>query len=87
METMDSGMHAIELASQTLEELDMRTESLIKVPTFNSKLFAEAILQLADSSQDRKIIGEKGKKHVMKHFQINKNMARVIEKIDKLINN
>ena len=72
LEAMASGLPAIAFAIPPVEELDARTDSLIKIPPFNSKLFAEAILQLADSPEDRKIIGEKGKKHVMKHFQINK---------------
>lgn len=87
LEAMASALPAIAFAIPPIEELDMGKESLIKVPPFNSKLFAEKILQLANSYEDRKIIGEKGKEHVMEYFQINKNMARAIEKIGKLVNN
>ncbi len=86
LEAMASGLPAIAFAISPVEELDARTDSLIKIPPFNSKLFAEAILELSESKENRNIIGEKGKKHVMEHFQMNKNMARAVEKICKVIN-
>jgi glycosyltransferase involved in cell wall biosynthesis len=86
LEAMASGLPAIAFAIPPIEEIDAGTGSLIKVPPFNSKLFAEAILELSESRENRDIIGEKGKKHVMKHFQINKNMACALEEISKVIN-
>ena len=86
LEAMASGLPAIAFAIPPIEEIDAGKGVLVKVPPFNSKLFAEAIVGLSESHENRKIIGENGKKHVMKYFQINKNMALAVEKISEIIN-
>ncbi len=86
LEAMASGLPAIAFAIPPIEEVDAGEGLLVKVPPFNSKLFAEAIVGLSESHEKRKLIGENGKKHVMNHFKINKNMILAVEKIRKLIN-
>ncbi len=86
LEAMATGLPAIAFSIPPVEELDAGTDSLIKVPPFDSRLFAEAILRLADSPEQRKVIGSKGRKHVKNNFDININMDRAMKKIRKVIN-
>ena len=86
LEAMAVGLPAITFAIPAVKELDAGTKSLIKIPPFDTRLFANAVLELSDSAKNRNIIGEKAKRHVAKHFHINKNMARAVQKISKVIN-
>ncbi len=85
LEAMAVGLPAIAFAIPAVKELDSGTDSLIKIPQFNTRLFANAVLELSDSVKNRNIIGEKAKRHVAEHFQIDNNMARAVEKICKII--
>ena len=85
LEAMASGLPAIAFAIPAVEELEAGTGSLIKVDPFDVKLFSEALLKLSRSPGQRKWLGEKAKSHVKERFDINKNMARAVEKIAKII--
>lgn len=84
LEAMAVGLPAIAFAIPPVEELERGTDSLIKIPPFDTKSFAKAILELSDSLPKRKAIGAKGKQQVEERFMITTNMACALEKIGTL---
>ncbi len=85
LEAMASGLPAVSFAIPAVMELDAEANSLIKITPFDSRLFAEAILKLSKSAEERNILGERAKRHVTEKYHINKNMYRAMEKIRKLV--
>jgi hypothetical protein len=54
---------------------------LVAIPPRNATLFADAIVRLASSPQDRARFGEQGRAQVLDRFMIESNMAEAVRRI------
>ncbi len=75
LEAMAMGVPAVAFAIPAVAEIEAGTGALLKVPPFDSTLFAQAILRLTASPGERLRIGERGRVQVMDRFMMRKNMA------------
>lgn len=82
LEAMAMGVPAIAFGIPPVLEINAGTGALITVPAFDCKLFAEAILRLSASPDERCRIGERGKAQVFDRFMVRKNMAAALERLN-----
>src|SRR5262249_12548810 len=75
LEAMAMGIPAIAFAIPAVRELEAGTGGLALVPPLDCQAFANAILRLAASSDERIAIAQIGRTHVMQRFMVRKNMA------------
>jgi glycosyltransferase involved in cell wall biosynthesis len=85
LEAMAMGVPAIAFAIPPVLEIEAGTGALTLVPPFDTSLFAQAIIRLAASSDDRVHIGEKGRNRVMDGFQVQKNMAQAFQRLTQMV--
>jgi teichuronic acid biosynthesis glycosyltransferase TuaC len=85
LEAMVIGVPAIAFAIPAIRELEGGTGALALVPPFDSRLFAKAVVSLAESPDERNRIGEKGKLQVMDRFMVKKNMANAMQRLCQCI--
>jgi teichuronic acid biosynthesis glycosyltransferase TuaC len=78
LEAMAMGLPAIAFGIPAIRELEMATGAPVVVPPFDCGRFAEAILRLASSSDERARIGNVGKELVLDRFMVFKNMAEAL---------
>jgi glycosyltransferase involved in cell wall biosynthesis len=86
LEAMSIGLPAIAFAISAVQELENGTGGLVLVPQFEVKPFADAILRLAASPDERRRVGEKGRKVILERFMMDKNMAESLRRVRKLVN-
>jgi glycosyltransferase involved in cell wall biosynthesis len=81
LEAMVSGVPAIAFAIPPVLELEAGSGALMTVPPFDASLFAQAILRLAASPQEREQMGKRGATRVRENFLLEKNMAQVLQRL------
>jgi teichuronic acid biosynthesis glycosyltransferase TuaC len=86
LEAMAMGLPAIAFAIPAVRELEAGTDSLALVPPLDGKLFGEAILRLAASSDERTLLGEKGRALVLEHFMVRKSMGDALQRLNQVVN-
>jgi glycosyltransferase involved in cell wall biosynthesis len=84
LEAMAAGLPAIAFGIPAVRELENGTGSLISVPPFDCQSFANAVLRLAASVDERRRVGEKGKALVRERFIVNKTMVEVVRRLKLL---
>jgi glycosyltransferase involved in cell wall biosynthesis len=87
LEAMALGVPPIAFAIPAVRELEAGTGGVLLVPPLDSKLFAEAMLRLASSPDERTRIGEKARSVVENRFTAHKNMAKAVARIAELVQN
>jgi len=85
LEAMAMGVPSIAFAIPPVLEIEAATGGLVTVPAFDSALFAEEILRLSASPDERARIGEQGRNRVMEGFMVRKNMAQAVQRLGEVI--
>jgi teichuronic acid biosynthesis glycosyltransferase TuaC len=85
LEAMALGVPAVSFAIPPVLEIETRTGCVVAVPLFDTVSFANAILRLSSSPEERARIGERGRLRVEERFMAHKNMAEAVENLGKLI--
>jgi glycosyltransferase involved in cell wall biosynthesis len=78
---MAMGVPAVAFAIAAVLEIENSSGGLVAVRPFDHMLFAEAILWLAASPEERAQIGQKGRAQVMDRFMIRKNLACTLQRL------
>jgi glycosyltransferase involved in cell wall biosynthesis len=85
LEAMAVGLPAVAFAIPAVRVIEAGTEGLVVIPPFDAVLFAEAIVRLAASPNDRARIGEKGRVQVMERFMVRNSMAEALRRLSELV--
>jgi glycosyltransferase involved in cell wall biosynthesis len=85
LEAMAMSVPSIAFAIPAILELEAGTGAVALVPPMNAALFAQTILRLAASQDERARIGKVGKEQVMERFMVRKNMAKACEHLARII--
>ena len=85
LEAMAMGVPAIAFAIPPVVEIEAGTGALLTVKPLDSALFAQAILRLAASAEERDRVGEKGKSRVMDRFMVHKNMSAALRRLTQIV--
>ena len=85
LEAMAMSVPAIAFAIPPMLEIEAGAGGLVVVTSSDSRLFSQAILRLAASSDERARIGEKGRAQVMDRFMVRKNMAEALQRLAKVV--
>ena len=85
LEAMAMKVPAVAFGIPAVLEIDAGTGSLLIVPPLDATLFAESILRLAASPEERARLGEKGHSRVMSRFLTRKNMATALERLTCIV--
>jgi glycosyltransferase involved in cell wall biosynthesis len=84
LEAMVMGVPAVAFGIPPVLEIEAGTDSLIVVPPFDPKLFAEAMLRLAASPSERARVGERGKTRIKRQFMMDNNMAAALQRLREI---
>jgi teichuronic acid biosynthesis glycosyltransferase TuaC len=84
LEAMALGVPSIAFAIPAVDEIDAGSGALVKVPPLDTNLFAETILRLAGSPQDRRRVGEKGRAEVLRRFMVRKSMFTALDHLSRI---
>jgi glycosyltransferase involved in cell wall biosynthesis len=84
LEAMAMGVPSVAFAIPPVLELEGGTGALVAVPPFNSALFSQAILHVAESPANRTDMEKKGKARVMERYMMRKNMASALDRLAPL---
>jgi glycosyltransferase involved in cell wall biosynthesis len=84
LEAMSIGLASIAFGIPPILELDNGSRSLIIVPPFDIQAYAQAILNLASSLQDRTAIGDRARRRVIADFNIQHKMAEALRYLKAL---
>jgi glycosyltransferase involved in cell wall biosynthesis len=84
-EAMAMSVPAIAFDIRPVMELNAGVGALVSVPQLDTTLFAEAIVRLAASPQERERLGEIGKGRVLESFMVKKNMARAFQQLSHIV--
>jgi glycosyltransferase involved in cell wall biosynthesis len=84
LEAMAMGVPAVAFAIPPVLEIEAGKGALVHVPPFDSLLFAQALLHLAEAPAERARIGKLGKSEVMGRFMVQKNMAEALARLSSL---
>jgi glycosyltransferase involved in cell wall biosynthesis len=79
---MAAGVPAVAYAIPPIIEIDRGLGVLEIVPVRDVAALARALLELASSTERRRAIGEKGKAHVVCHYQSQTNMAEAMHRLN-----
>ena len=85
LEAMIMAVPSIAFAIPPVLAIDAGSGSLVTVPPLDASLFAEAILRLASSPDERIRIGKQGTLRVVERFIVHKNMAEAAEHIGQMV--
>jgi glycosyltransferase involved in cell wall biosynthesis len=87
LEAMVMGLPAIAYGIPPILELEAGEGALMTVKPFDAAAFAQAIIDLAASSDARVDLGKRGRAKVLDRFMVRKNMAEALELIAGLVKN
>ena len=79
------GVPSVAFAIPPVLEIDGGKGACVVVPAINSTLFAEALVKLTESPNNRVQIGKRGKQRVIDHFTARKSMAEVVRLFRQLL--
>jgi teichuronic acid biosynthesis glycosyltransferase TuaC len=85
LEAMAMGVSSVAFAIPAVKELEAGTGAVTFVPPLNSWLFAEAILRLAESPDERARVADRGREQVMNRFMVQTNMGLACAYLAKII--
>ena len=81
LEAMAMGVPAVAFAIPPVREIEGGKGAPVLVPPLDAAAFAEALLRLASSSEERRRTGEAGRARVLERFSVRKNMASALERL------
>jgi teichuronic acid biosynthesis glycosyltransferase TuaC len=81
LEAMAVGVPAVAYAIPPIIEIDRGLGVLQIVPVRDVAALARALIELASSTERRRAIGEKGKAHVLGHYQSQTSMAEAMRRL------
>ena len=81
LEAMAMALPAIAFAIPAVQELEAGTGSVVLVPPFDVRLFAEAIARVSTCPHQRRHVGAKAKSLVTERFLVRKNMAEALRRL------
>jgi glycosyltransferase involved in cell wall biosynthesis len=84
LEAMAMGLPAIAFAIPPVVEIEAGSGGIYLVQPFDTVAFAEAMVRLASTPDDRVRLGATGKGQVMDRFLVQKNMVRALDHIAKV---
>jgi teichuronic acid biosynthesis glycosyltransferase TuaC len=84
LEAMAAGVPSVACAIPPVLELDNGQGALKTVPPRNASELARALVELARSPEQRRLIGEKGKERVLSHYQAKASMAEAVRRLAAL---
>jgi teichuronic acid biosynthesis glycosyltransferase TuaC len=84
LEAMAAGLPSVAYAIPPVLELDNREGALKTVAPRNVSELARALVELARSPEQRRLIGEKGKERVLSHYQAKASMAEAVSRLQTL---
>ena len=84
-EAMVMEIPAIAFAIRPVLELEAGTGALLHVPQYDTTQFAEAIVHLADSPEERSRMGNIARNHILEHFMAHKNMMRAYQQLLQMV--
>jgi glycosyltransferase involved in cell wall biosynthesis len=85
LEALAMRVPAVAFAIPPVLEIEAGTGALLLVPPFDTALFAEAIVKLALSPDDRVRLGERGRERVLARFMVQENMALVHQRLVEVV--
>jgi glycosyltransferase involved in cell wall biosynthesis len=85
LEAMAMGLPAVAFAIPAALEIEAGTGSPVLVPPLDSALFAQAILHLAASPDERITIANRGRTQVLQRFMVRKNMAEAVRWLAQVV--
>jgi glycosyltransferase involved in cell wall biosynthesis len=85
LEAMAMGVPAVAFSISAVSEINDGGDVVVTVPAFDVPQFAEAILRLAKSPEDRAGIGELAKARVLDRYMVRKNMAQALQHVSRII--
>jgi len=85
LEAMAMQVPVVAFAIPPVLEVDAGEGALCMVPPLDANLFADAILRLANSPEERARLAEKAKSRVMSRFLTRKNMATALEQLTHVL--
>jgi teichuronic acid biosynthesis glycosyltransferase TuaC len=81
LEAMAMGVPSVAFAIPPVLELEGGTGALVAVPPFDSALFSQSLLHLADSPSNRSDLEKKGKARVTERYMMKKNMGSALDRL------
>lgn len=85
LEAMAMGIPAVAFAIPPIREIERGTGGIVLVREMSSELFSQALLKLAHSPEERRRIGNIGRRLVEQNFMITSSMAEAVRRIDGLV--
>jgi teichuronic acid biosynthesis glycosyltransferase TuaC len=85
LEAMAMGVPAVAFAIPPVVELDNGSGALVAVPPLDVRSFADAVLRLAASPEERHAIGARGKTKVLENFMVRTSMAKAVDHLSRLV--
>ncbi len=81
LEALAMELPVVAFAIPAVWEIDPRSEAILTVPPVDAQRFADALVRLAGSLQERRERGKRGHARVMRDFMIRRNMERAAARI------
>jgi glycosyltransferase involved in cell wall biosynthesis len=85
LEAMVMGVPAVAFSIPPVREIEGGTGALHTVPLADTKSFADSILRLAASPEERARVGARGRARVLDAFLVERNMARAVDQITRVV--
>jgi glycosyltransferase involved in cell wall biosynthesis len=85
LEALAMGLPSVAFAIPPVLEIESGTGAIVLVPPFDPALFAQALLQLTNSSSHRSRIGSIAKQLVFDRFLVERNMASAVGHIRDVV--
>jgi len=85
LEAMAAGVPSVAFSIPAVLELEAQTGALLLVPPFDVASFADAILRLAASPEERLHLAARGKTRVADGFVVEKNMTKAVQLIAQVV--
>lgn len=85
LEAMAAGVPAVAFAIPPVLEVDNGAGALKAVRPLSVRDFSRALLELAESPEQRKKIGERGKKRVVHQYMARDKMAEAVQRLDAVV--
>jgi glycosyltransferase involved in cell wall biosynthesis len=81
LEAMAMALPVVAFAIPAVEEIDGGTETVVKVPPFDTEAFTNALRRLAGEAEERERRGAEGRAIVQSRFLVRRNMAVAAERL------
>jgi teichuronic acid biosynthesis glycosyltransferase TuaC len=85
LEALSTGLATVAFAIPAVQEVDGGTGGLRLIPAFDCDMFAEALLAMASSSDQRHAMGEVGRNIIRSRYNIKANLGVVYDRLQQLV--